>query len=555
MIEGVSTEAVQSGSGDWFGPSFLLERSKLEPPAPRPGTVRRSALLRRLHGELAAPLLSVAAPPGYGKSALLRQWAEEERDRVAWLSLEREDNDPAVLLAYLAAALGRVEPVDADAFRTRMPPGTSVAAIVARRIAASLSSMTGPVVLVLDHTELLTNRQCRDAIAELALHLPPNARLAVASRGAPPIPLAGLRSRGAVAELEAADLAMDTQEARQLIEGVGVGLDDDDLAELVMHTEGWPVGLYLAALALKAGDRSSATRFVYTGDDRLVADYLRTELLARVPRGRLSFLTRTSVLERMCGSLCDAVLGRTRSGRILEGLEESNMLVVPLDRRREWYRYHKLFQQMLRVELDQREGELVAGLHVRAARWCEENGLPDLAIEHAQAAGDADRVARLVATHILPAYAGGRLETVRGWCQWFDDRGLVERYPAVAVVGGVLRTLTGEPGGAERWAAAAEAAPADEPMPDGSTMESWRALLRAYLCRRGLARMRADAQTASAGLAPGSRWLPSALVLATVVVLPLRPSKRRPSSTSSSRTPVPRRSRSSRPSASSPTWA
>jgi LuxR family transcriptional regulator, maltose regulon positive regulatory protein len=505
--------AQEPSPATWFGPSFLLERSKLDPPSPRPGTVHRTALLDRLRASPAVPVLSVAAPPGYGKSALLSQWAEEAPDRVAWLSLEREDNDPAVLLAYIAAALDRLEPIDADVFRTRAPPGASVAAIVARRIAATLSSMVDPVALVLDHTELLHNHQCRDAIAELAMHLPPTARLVVASRGTPPVPLASLRSRGAVVEIGVDDLAMDEREARVLLEGVGVAPADADVTELVRHTEGWPVGLYLAALALKTGSRHKTAGFAFTGDDRLMADYLRTELLAGVSRGRVSFLTRTSVLERMSGPLCDAVLGRTRSGRLLEVLEGSNLLLVPLDSRREWFRYHKLFQELLRFELGQREGEVVAQLHSRAATWCEANGMPEMAIDHAQAAGDADEVARLVATHLLAAYAGGRLETVSRWCDWFDDRDLIELYPAVAVLGAVLRALMGQAAAAERWAAAAEQAPAEGTIPDGSTMESWRALLGAFLCRQGVSQMRRDAEIARDGLGPQSRWRPTALAL------------------------------------------
>jgi LuxR family maltose regulon positive regulatory protein len=505
--------AQAANPASWLAPSFLLERSKLDPPSPRPGTVQRTTLLDRLRASPAVPVLSVAAPPGYGKSALLCQWAEQAPYRVAWLSLEREDNDPAVLLAYIAAALERLEPIDADVFRTRAPPGASVAAIVARRIAATLSSMVDPVALVLDHTEVLHNHQCRDAIAELAMHLPLTARLVVASRGPAPVPLASLRSRGAVAEIGVDDLAMDEREARVLLEGVGVTPADADLTEIVRHTEGWPVGLYLAALALKAGGRHTTTGFAFTGDDRRMADYLRTELLARVSRGRVSFLTRTSVLERMSGPLCDAVLGRTRSGRLLEVLEGSNLLLVPLDSRREWFRYHKLFQEMLRFELGQREGEVVAQLHARAAAWCEMNGMPEMAIDHAQAAGDADEVARLVATHLLAAYAGGRLETVSRWCDWFDDRDLVDRYPAVAMLGAVLRVLMGQAAAAERWAGAAEQTPAEGTVPDGSTIESWRALLGAFLCRKGVGQMRRDAQTARDGLAPQSRWRPTALAL------------------------------------------
>jgi LuxR family maltose regulon positive regulatory protein len=496
----------------WFGPSFLLAESKLSPASARPGTVRRTALLDRLTASPDVPVLSVAAPPGYGKSALLNQWAEQVPYPVAWLSVEREDNDPAVLLAYLAAALNRLRPIDVTAFRTRTPPGASVAAIVARRVAASLSSM-GAVALVLDHTDLLHNPQCRDAIAELALHLPPAARLVVASRGAPPIPIAGLRARGAVVEIGVDDLAMDLAEARLLLEGAGVELDDTQLTDLVRDTEGWPVGLYLAALAHRSGDRQRTAGFAFTGDDRLMADYLRTELLSQVPRGRVSFLIRTSVLERMTGPLCDAVTGATGSARLLEALEDANQLVIPLDRRREWYRYHKLFQDLLRAELGQREGPVVAELHSRAAAWCEANGLPEMAIEHAMAAGHADEVARLVGGHMLAAYAGGRLETVRRWLQWIDDHGSADHHAGVATLGAVVRALIGEAAAAERWAAVAERTPAEGTAPDGSTIESWRAIMRAFLCRRGVGELRRDARIAHDGLRPASRWRPTALAL------------------------------------------
>jgi LuxR family maltose regulon positive regulatory protein len=195
---------------------------------------------------------------------------------------------------------------------------------------------------------------------------------------------------------------MDRHEAKALLEGAGVGLADADVDELVRRTEGWPVGLYLAALAVKAGGPRTAVRPAFTGDDRFMADYLRSELLAHLPQPRVAFLTRTAVLDRMSGPLCDAVLAADRSRLVLESLEGSNLLVVPLDRHREWYRYHHLFRELLQAELDRREPELIRELHARAAAWCEANGLPEMAIDHAQAAEDADRVARLVAILASP---------------------------------------------------------------------------------------------------------------------------------------------------------
>ena len=312
-------------------------------------------------------------------------------------------------------------------------------------------------------------------------------------------------------EIGVDDLAMDEGEAHLLLDGAGVGLAEAEVAELVGHTEGWPVGLYLAALAHKSGTGRRTGGFAFSGDDRLMADYLRTELLSVVSRGRVSFLTRTSVLERMCGPLCDAVVDGTRSGRVLEALEGSNLLLVPLDRRREWYRYHRLFQQLLRVELGQREADVVAQLHARAAAWYESNGLPEMAITHAQAGGDADQVARLVTARTLVAYGGGRLETVDRWFQWFDDHDLIDRYPSVAVLGAVLRAVMGQSAAAERWAAVAERASATETLPDGSSLESWQAQHRAFLCRQGVGQMRRDAEIARTVSPPGAsgarrRW-------------------------------------------------
>ncbi len=371
---------------------------------------------------------------------------------------------------------------------------------------------------MLDNTDVLHNQRCRDAVSELSLHLPPNAQLVAVARSSPVVPVAILRVHGTVLEVDATDLAMDEAEAEALLAGAGVTLGDAELADLVARTEGWPVGLYLAALAHLAGGAYVAT-VPFTGDDRLMADYLRSELLDRMPRGRLQFLMRTSVLDRMSGPLCDAVLDTTRSARLLEALEESNLLLTPLDRRREWYRYHPLFRDLLRSELDRREGHLVAGLHARAARWCEENGLPEMAIEHARAAGDTDLVATLVADNMLAAYAGGRMETVRRWVDWFEERDLIGRYPAVAILGAALSALMGQPGAAERCAAVAERAPLDSVMADGSPYASWCAVVRALMCRRGVGAMVEDSRLAYEGLAPTSLWRATARALQGVAQL------------------------------------
>ena len=207
-----------------------------------------------------------------------------------------------------------------------------------------------------------------------------------------------------------------------MLKGAGVEVDEAGLADLLQRTEGWPTGLYIAALAMKSGTRQSAVGFTFTGDDIFMGDYLRSELLDQISGAELSFLTRTSVLDRMCGPLCDAILSEQGSGAVLEQLEARNLLVVPLDRRREWYRYHHLLRELLRAELQRREPDLVQDLHFRAAMWFEANAMPEAAIDHAQAAGDYDRVARLILELQQPVWASGRVETVRRWMEWHQGR-------------------------------------------------------------------------------------------------------------------------------------
>jgi LuxR family transcriptional regulator, maltose regulon positive regulatory protein len=508
----------------WLGSSFELVESKLHPPSARPGIVPRTALVEQLLAQ-ATPFVGVVAPAGYGKTTLLAQWAERKGDRVAWVSVDRPDNDPVVLLSHVAVALDRVEPIDPHVFQALASQGATTLATVVPRLASAVAAMTEPVAVVLDHLELLDSPECLDAVAELAVRLPEGSQLLLASRRPPPLPVALLRAQGQMLELGVDELAMDQQEARALLEGAGVGLTDTEVAELTSRTEGWPVGLYLAALATKAGGRHQVG-MGFTGDDRFMADYLRSELLARLSPELVTFLTRTAVLDRMSGPLCDAVLATSGSDRVLSSLEDSNLLVVPLDRHRHWYRYHHLFRELLGAELERREPELFQTLHARAAAWCEANGLAELAIDHAQTAGDADRVARLVAGLIQPTYAAGRVDTASRWLAWFEDQKLVDQYPPVAVFGAWVQALVGEPAGAERWADAAErpapaasAALAARTPPDGSTMESYLAMLRGLLCRNGVGRMRADAQVALAGLSPASQWRTTALLLEGVAAL------------------------------------
>ena len=346
-----------------------------------------------------------------------------------------------------------------------------------------------------------------DMIAELSMRLPEGSQLAIGSRTDVPVPVARLRAQRGVVEVGTDQLAMDRPGAHALLAGAGVvGLTDPEVDHLVRRTEGWPAGLYLAALAMNAGSSHLAVTSTFTGDDRFIADYLRSEFLDRVSRVEALFLTRTSILERLTGPLCDPVVGRSGSSRLLGRLEARNLLVLPLDRTSGWYRYHHLFRELLHAELLRREPEMVTELHTRAATWYEANDLPEPAIDHAQRAGDADRVARLVLRIASPVWASGRVDTVLRWMEWFSDLGRLERQPVVAVHGALIFALVGRPGDAERWAEAAQRTTISGVQADGNTMEGTLAYLRALLCRDGLDDMRKDAQTALAGLAPTSPY-------------------------------------------------
>jgi LuxR family transcriptional regulator, maltose regulon positive regulatory protein len=485
-------------------PTFALSQAKLRQPASRPGIVDRPALVNRLSSAATPAVISVVAPAGYGKTTLLAQWAQSWQPRVAWVSADRRDNDPAVLLTYLATALDRVEPIPAVVLRTLAFSGEPMT--VVRLLASAVVSMRRPVALVIDDAEAITNPECLDTIIELALSFPAGSRFAMASRDTGLLPTARLRARGGIVEIGADDLVMSDWEAAALLVGAGVEADARDVDALVQRTEGWPAGLYLAALAMRAGSPRAEAGFSVTGDDRFVGDYLRSELLDRVSRAEVAFLTRTSILDRMCGELCDAVVGRTGSSRTLEQLESRNLLVVPLDRRREWYRYHHLFRELLHAELSRREPEHVARLHSAAAQWYEANAMPEAAIDHAMAVGDAERVARLVLNVMQPVWASGRIDTVLGWMEWLEGRTDVEHYSGISAHAALILALLGRPGEAERWAAAAERGPAIGTLPDGNTMAATLAYLRALLCRRGVAEMRRDAELAMDGLSPGSPY-------------------------------------------------
>jgi LuxR family transcriptional regulator, maltose regulon positive regulatory protein len=479
------------------GPGSDLVASKLLRPLVRPGTVHRVPLVERLARGGQCPIVSVVAPPGYGKTTLLSQWAERNGQAFAWVSVDEADNDPKVLLTYVAEALDAVEPMGGRVFDALASPASSVPGSVVPRVGSAFSSMTVPVVLVLDDVHVLDNRECRAALSVLADHVPPGSRLALAGRAAPPLRVARLRAEGRIVEIGPGDLSLTRAETSSLLRNAGLALGEDEVAGLHERTEGWPAGLYLAALYLKEGGPLASAAVTFGGDDLLVSEYMESEFLARISRRQRVFLTQTAVLERMCGPLCEAVLGVPGSRAILAELARSNMLLVPLDRHGEWYRYHHLFRDMLLAELNRQTPELIPVLRRRAATWCLRNGLPEQALEYSIAAGDAGAAAGLMEKLVVPTRRQGRVPTVQRWFGWLEGRDGIEGHPMAAVLAAIFSALTGRPAEAVRWADVVDRWQYGDPArPDDPATEAWATLLRAILCRHGVEQMRADADEA-----------------------------------------------------------
>ena len=496
------------------GLGFNLVEVKLRRPAVRPGTVFRACQIERLALDDSWSIVSVVAPAGYGKTTLLSQWADYDDRAVAWVSLDERDNDPKVLLSYVATALDAVQPVGERVFEALASPDSSVPGSVLPRLGTALASMTTPVMLVLDDVHLLRARECRDALSVLADHVPPQSRLVLAGRSEPPLRIARLRAEGRVIEIGTADLALSQAEAAGLLRAAEVSLNADEVATLHQRTEGWAVGLYLAALYLRAGGSLGTAAHSFGGDDRFVSEYVESEFLARISARHRAFLTRTAVLERMCGSLCGAVLEETGAAETLTELAESNLLLVPLDRRGQWYRYHHLFRDMLLAELKRTEPGLVPVLQRRAAAWCLRAGLPEEALEYAMAAGDVTMAAGLVEKLLVPARRQGRVATLLRWLGWLDDRGEIERHPMVTVLAALVYAWLGRSAEAERLAGVMDRWQDCETPPTAAgsgdpAVRAWAAAVRAFMCRHGVSQMLADADEAvrgfqAAGLTSGA---------------------------------------------------
>ena len=430
----------------------LLLDAKLSVPQPRRGAVSRGELIEQARAS-ECRVVGVTAPAGYGKSTLLAEWARAEDRRVAWVSLDRFDDDPAALLSLLASAFARVSPGHADLVADVSGLGVSVLGRAAPRLAAAFRTSAVPFVMMLDDLHELQSPACHDALGVVIAGVPRGSQLVAASRSEQPH-MPRLRASGDAMEYGAGHLALDTAGAEQIFAEADVSLTRELAATLTERTEGWPVGLYLAAMIARDGGGEALT---ISGDDRYVADYLYRESLARLPEDDQRFLRRTAVLDQLCAPLCDAVLGESGAQDRLRRLEASSLFLIPFDRRRQWYRYHGLFREFLLGELRRVEPEVITKLHLRAADWYESNGSPAMAVEHLLNTAERERCIQLVTAVVLPTYQVGQISTVQRWLAALGDAAIAD-HPPLAVLAGWIAVLSGQTAEAQRWAAIVDAA-------------------------------------------------------------------------------------------------
>ena len=475
-----------------------LVATKLYVPRLRRGMVARPRLVDRLGGE--ARLTLVSAPAGFGKTTLLASWLGQPEDdrRVAWLSLDASDDAPASFWTAVATAVPGAAPGlgDRTLEQLRTAPGTTDPALTV--LLNDLARDPGELWLVLDDYHLVEHREIGLGLTFLVEHLPPHVHLVLSTRSDPDVPLSRWRVRGELVEIRAGDLRFSSLEAAAyLAEATGAQLSPEQVSALEDRTEGWIAALQLAAISLQGRDDVGAFISGFAGDDRYVFDYLVEEVLAHQPPPVRDFLLRSAVLDRLTGPLCDAVLDRDDAGAMLQALERANLFLVALDDRREWYRYHQLFADVLRARLLAEQPDLVPVLHQRASQWYERHDLTEEAVQHALAARDVERAARLVEQAVPEIRRQRREAVVQGWLAALPDD-TVRRSPVLSVFAAALLVVSGDLDAVEprlddaEGARAAAAADGIRPWPETEELRTLPSTIAMY--RASLAQARGDVE-------------------------------------------------------------
>lgn len=445
-----------------------LVRTKLYVPPVRASLVVRSRLVERLAAGLrsGSKLALLSAPAGSGKTTLASTWLAQCGCPAAWLSLDEADNDPARFMRYLIAALQAVAPQIGEGAQGLLPSSQPPAQeLVLAYLVNQLCSLSAHVILVFDDYHLISAAPVHEAVTYLLEHMPVQLHLAILTRTDPPLPLSRLRARGQLTEIRAADLRFTEDEARAFLnDWMSLGLSGEDVDRLVARTEGWIAGLQLAALSVAGREDVEGFISAFSGSHRYIVDYLVDEVLDRQPDAEREFLLCTSILERLNGALCDALLKRTDGQARLVALEQANLFLVPLDDERRWYRYHHLFAQVLRRCLQEMHPKRLPELHRRAAEWYEGNGSTAEAFHHALAAGDEDRAARIVEREGRPTIMRGEVATVRSWLEALGEEECGR--PWLGITRAWMLVMTSDTGEVEALLRQVEARIGDAPPPD-----------------------------------------------------------------------------------------
>jgi LuxR family transcriptional regulator, maltose regulon positive regulatory protein len=486
-----------------------IRESKFWMPRPRGGAVERGHLLSQLAAGAKSPIVLISASAGYGKSSLAAQWGTRCRRQVAWINVDRGDNNPVVFLNYVAHALDRLAPADPELLDELSSMAPRVDDVVLPALAVELGR-SSPFELILDDLHELSEPRSLAALGFLLREIPPGSQVVLVTRVDPELPLARYRVSGDLLEIRAPQLALDSEEIRALVANTGGRLSERSLEFLRERTEGWAAGVTLAIQALDDRTPGEAVVEGIAGQQWQIADYLTEVALARETEERRKFLLATSVLRRMTGSLCDAILGIAGSDDALRGLEQSNSFVIGLDDHRGWYRYHHLFGELLRSELDRLHPGLAAQYLARAAKWYEQQGDdPEEAFRCAHEAGDLETAGRIALASWDVFGSHGQLETIRLWLrECTDDE--VASDPQLALAAGWVYLLLGQAEEAQRFALAAGRGDLDVPSADGATsLRSSLANLRSSLAPGGIHQMLADAECVYAAekVPAPTRWL------------------------------------------------
>lgn len=474
--------------------------------SPAPAELVARARLQRRLAEDPQRVIVLCAPSGYGKSVLLGQWTAADPRPAFTILLAPQHNDPTVLVEAIVERLSGLEPFPEELGDALLAPSPDVERTVAPRLVAALEARTKPFILALDELERIEAPAALEIVTALCRGMPPGSQLALASRTEPPVGLGRLRASRMLTELGSRELTMTKGECASLLATLDIELSRRQLNAIAQRTEGWPAALYLAGLALGESSDPGGALARFTGDDRIVVDYLREEFLLPASGNRAAFLRQAAALERLGGPLCDFALERDDSGLVLDELSRSNMLLVPLDRRGEWYRLHPLLQEMLRSELLRTEAAASARIHRRASEWWSAAENADQAIHHAIEAGAEDLAGDLLLAAVPEYMTRGRNATLLGWLDRLGER-RVAASPGASLTAAWAELVLGCGPRAEHWAAVARRLVAAGGRPDDdATMEVGFALADAALGRDGLAAMRATIAAAEPLLEEDNPW-------------------------------------------------